>query len=266
MLLNGPKTGHLSSTFGNKKFFDYFRLRTIEECLNLVQDNNRKHLCARHIGFLQRATDSFSSQQYQQAIKVNFGKISNHYCMPWILKSPLVRQFHCPVGKVHDLPFFFELFDFHDNINLIAKQFLEENNLSERSFTALHFRLGDFKTRSDFQQYRKYFTVPFHQALKYTQGKMNENGITGKLFVMAEFENEIFPNSFKISSKWISEKLMQFNNFYSYQSTEYIKLMVEMIVASKGQLIIGNHFSTLSDMIMSLAVIQYQEVKYDFYQ
>lgn len=267
-LIQGPKSDHIFNSYGTNTFFDFFKLRKIHECESYIKSIKRKSLCKKYINLISKAKDKYSLADFKKSIKI-VSKYKIPFCMPWVLKSDLTRERHCRYKKIENLPFFFEIFDFKDEIKIIGNNYMNFSNLIEKQFATIHFRSGDFKIRKEFKYnatFAKHICPDFDQLYMFSAKKIKKTDKkTEKIFVMAENSNEITQSVSYISKKWLFDKIsLSFPKYIT--SIEFIKILIEIYISSNSREIIGNHFSTLSEVIISYALMKNNNLKYYFYE
>lgn len=249
LIINGPRSSHIHNCYANHTFYEFFTLNSLEKCIELTSNNGRNHICNEFIPILSKAIDSQSNLSQNDTVKLDFPR---EYCMPWPHKSVSVGQKHCPKKSIPELPFFFELYHFHDFIELLSQKFMQDHGLTPKSFTGVHYRGGDFKGKNFFK--KCFFTVD--EVLQYSFAVIKKYDSPKKLFIMAETESDV-PKEPKyitgVSSAWLHTALEE-NNLDAYKnSLNFIKLLLELSIASKAKILIGNEVSTLTQILFSYA-------------
>lgn len=250
-VINGPKSGHIQGSYGNNYFTDFFKLRSISECEKLVREDHRDSICNNYINLILNAKykQNFPLEPNQKIQYLNGLNAAQTYCLPFEYNSRDSGILHCKIGKIKDLPFFFELFEFEKFIIELGNQFLEEF-LQNKKFAVFHFRSGDFRRRG---LKKAYFS--FRYSIDYVQ-KLVQKGNIDKIFVMTERlgpTERLPPNGLVLQEQWIREHLQKMNLQRYLASASFLKILVEMYISSKCLLYVGTHYSTLSEITIFYA-------------
>jgi hypothetical protein len=250
-VINGPKSRHIQGSYGNNFFTDFFKLRSISGCKKLVHEEPRKNNCENYIHLILNAKykKNFSFESNQKIKYLNGLNGSKAYCLPFEYQSRESGILHCKMGKIKELPFFFELFEFEKFIIELGNQFLKEF-IQNKKFAVFHFRSGDFKRRG---LKKAYFS--FRYSIDYVR-KLVQKANIDKIFIMTEKlgPNERLPrDGLVLEEQWISKHLLKMNLKRYLDSNSFIKILIEMYISSKCKLYVGSHYSTLSEITIYYA-------------
>lgn len=254
-LVHGPESDLIANSYKNHSFYDFFRKRTEEECLNLVRPNERRYICKKYIPIVQRSTDDYDKMLLKKAVTI---RPPMQYCMPWPHKSIKGGKFHCKSGQVADLPFFFEVFDYQDFIKTLAEKFLKEKGLEKFNFMTVHYRAGNFIGRNDMKD-RCFFD--FKHVDNFATSIKND---TLPRYYMVQYASDLPPGKIFLSEDWLKKTLNSIGLSSFQNSLEFLKLLLDLEIASKASTIIGNNYSTLSEIVMSYALMQNSSVSFHF--
>ncbi len=255
-LIDGPKTDKIQNCYGHHNFYDFFRLRNLSECMKLVVPESRIKNCKIYYSILSSSLDKYPKKIKEMAQKI---VPETRYCMPWPHKSSVGGKFHCPEIAMPNLPFFFELFDFQPFIKKVGDKFLNDNKFSHKNFTAVHFRAGDFKTRGIKDCYHS-----FEKVMDFTNKNIKDLKAATNIFVMAQSDTDV-PSSIPMIRKgWLSLALEELGYKNFLESLEFVKLLVDIYIVSASQFIVGNHYSTLTEIVISNSHLNDKKIKYTF--
>jgi len=154
-----------------------------------------------------------------------------------------------------------------DEIRAISKDFMKIKNLRNFDFITIHYRSGDFKTRKIFgnADQQKHKMHPTMKDLhKFAKTMLPNTSHDSKIFVMSEDYNETTQNTVFLSIGLL-KKIIEKRKFRKYENTlQFLKILVELYVVSFSSCIIGNHFSTLSELAISYNKMRWENSTFFF--
>lgn len=255
-LLTGPYSDHVSNNDVKLNFFDFFRIRTNEECENIISDFSRKTLCKQYENLLKKITfiDKNTIKNENTTIK-----LVGYYCMPWKHHSIIGRKLHCKNQSIKDMLFFFEIFEFNNYIFKLGFKFMQLNNLRINHYSALHFRGGDFSKRKLKNAYKS-----FSLASEIFNGLIKRNNINQKKFYMIQSKEDIFGKKIFLSEEWLFN-VTRIEHQKCISCIKFTKILLDIFISSKSSYFVGNHYSTLTEIVISYGKLRSNAFNYSFY-
>lgn len=251
LVFTAPCSSHIKGAcyHSSLKFYDFFQLRSFDNCRDVVRNDKRQKLAGEYYNILTKMHIDYGD--FKRSDSSAHITLRPTYCMPWRLKSTHLQSFPgvCPNISEPELPFFFEYFKIHENIKVLAQSYLQANNISTNDFIGYHYRAGDFKNHKSYR--------PLSYSLSYLKNFTEQNRLPHKILILSEFEEKILPENFYSVSIEVLTRLLHENNLSKYiSSLAFVKLLLEFVLISMSRYFIGTHISTLSELLLNYAMIE----------
>lgn len=154
-----------------------------------------------------------------------------------------------------NVPFFFELFDFSDEIKLVAQAMKESLGLATGSYSVIHYRGGDFRNRKERSDMYSDFRIQFQKVKQLISSLSNH--ADNPIFIMSSERLPLTTDYVTISSERVQQLLAERNRDLSRPLSaapvEYIHILVDIVIAAEGSLFVGHPYSTLSELVILYA-------------
>lgn len=255
-MFKGPFSDHIQYKNLSINFKSFFRRRTVDECEYIIKSKARKQLCREYDATLDKI-QFINTDVNIKIFKFPIVRAIGFYCLPWEHHSPFVKILHCPTRCIQEMLFFFEIYDFKNEIQIIGLKFLHENKISEKRFSALHFRGGDFSRRKFKNVYK-----PFPNALKSFTEAIQSKHFSANQYFMIQSKSLLKGSKLYYPENWI---LYQ-NGFEMYKNCAvFLKILIDIYISSKSSFFMGNYYSTLSEIVISYARLKNENISFSFY-